>query len=508
MHSINGIIFKFKQKYKNYKTIPQSKADILKFQALISKLNPGKNYRLPSDYVRFMLEVGPFAVDYELTYDTIASVKHSIYDYNVWMELVTTNEFVEDEDQVENPGRIENDPKIKYRWYDEGWIPICIDNGDCICIDLNPSPQGKVGQVIKMYHDWGRREVLADSFNEFISSAEYIESVDRLLKNSPEALIKPLTEAEEMQSDYGTRFKKIQEIKRKSANGEYDDLKADKKLVNEFKNSPVDKDKVNSAYDDIHKHYNIEPSKEEIAKALNEMKNKKASNDSKNIAQNFLNTLQKANINKNALAGAGGYIIAYAICKSKGLPVSKINIFKNFKIFFTTNPFKGFGNFVVFASAFICLYNVIKSGKKILDVIKETPPSVISDAKDATNKLSKHVDTNKAEAEISNTMKSLNQKTRKRNIQEFDDLINKGASSAYKKYMSQVTKAYRSKDHKKLGEILYSANKDKNISHDEKMSLHNSIQAYIHTLDHDKNFKKKMTTPQSDKDLFDEIIEL
>ncbi len=52
--------------------------------------------------------------------------------------------------------------------FDSLWIPVANDNGIPICLDLNPLPEGSMGQMI--YVDWedGTVRVIAKSFTEFL----------------------------------------------------------------------------------------------------------------------------------------------------------------------------------------------------------------------------------------------------------------------------------------------------------------------------------------------------
>jgi cell wall assembly regulator SMI1 len=54
--------------------------------------------------------------------------------------------------------------------FDALWIPVAANNGIPICLDLNPAPGGKLGQVI--YVDWedGTVKVIASSFLEFLEN--------------------------------------------------------------------------------------------------------------------------------------------------------------------------------------------------------------------------------------------------------------------------------------------------------------------------------------------------
>ncbi|WVB72209.1 SMI1/KNR4 family protein (plasmid) [Pseudomonas aeruginosa] len=43
-------------------------------------------------------------------------------------------------------------------WWSDLWIPFAAnDEGDCICLDLEPAAEGAKGQVIQVWHDDGGR---------------------------------------------------------------------------------------------------------------------------------------------------------------------------------------------------------------------------------------------------------------------------------------------------------------------------------------------------------------
>lgn len=51
------------------------------------------------------------------------------------------------------------------------------DSGNHHCLDLDPTPSGKVGQIITMWHDEVEREVGANSFREWLEKlADELES--------------------------------------------------------------------------------------------------------------------------------------------------------------------------------------------------------------------------------------------------------------------------------------------------------------------------------------------
>jgi len=111
------------------------------------------------------------------------SMERILEEWNVWKELLDTNSFTNDEDDifVSDP-----DTGIKNNWWNTHWIPFTYDgSGNHICIDLDPSDEGNYGQIIRMWHDDSTRELLANSFTEWINefadqiiNQEYIFSDD------------------------------------------------------------------------------------------------------------------------------------------------------------------------------------------------------------------------------------------------------------------------------------------------------------------------------------------
>lgn len=73
-----------------------------------------------------------------------------------------------------DPSTINCSDAIRRTLWNKGWIPF-IDNGssDHCCIDLNPTKAGVVGQVFRFSHEQGPKEVLANSFEEFLTVHAY-----------------------------------------------------------------------------------------------------------------------------------------------------------------------------------------------------------------------------------------------------------------------------------------------------------------------------------------------
>ena len=61
------------------------------------------------------------------------------------------------------------DTGIRQKWWDEGWLPMISDHcGNFLCIDMHPTKQGIVGQVIQFVHDECDRKIVSGSFNELL----------------------------------------------------------------------------------------------------------------------------------------------------------------------------------------------------------------------------------------------------------------------------------------------------------------------------------------------------
>lgn len=70
--------------------------------------------------------------------------------------------------------RFKADPQtgIQNAWWHPAWVPFAATSeGDCLCLDLAPDVGGVHGQVISVWHDDEVREVMTDSFKQFVKSA-------------------------------------------------------------------------------------------------------------------------------------------------------------------------------------------------------------------------------------------------------------------------------------------------------------------------------------------------
>jgi cell wall assembly regulator SMI1 len=60
---------------------------------------------------------------------------------------------------------------IKRKWFTQGWVPVLDERtGSLVCIDLDPPPDGKMGQLIEWRHDRGPGEVLAPGLRDLLES--------------------------------------------------------------------------------------------------------------------------------------------------------------------------------------------------------------------------------------------------------------------------------------------------------------------------------------------------
>ena len=70
------------------------------------------------------------------------------------------------------------DGGVRPHWWLPRWIPVTEDGaGNHHILDLDPAPGGTAGQVVTFFHDSGRREVVASSFDEFL--ADFASRLER-----------------------------------------------------------------------------------------------------------------------------------------------------------------------------------------------------------------------------------------------------------------------------------------------------------------------------------------
>jgi cell wall assembly regulator SMI1 len=81
---------------------------------------------------------------------------------------------------------------VRNDWWNPAWIPLTYSgSGDHHCLDLAPGPQGKVGQIIEMWHDEGSRPVVAASFRAWLSEfANALENNELVLSDEYGSLVR------------------------------------------------------------------------------------------------------------------------------------------------------------------------------------------------------------------------------------------------------------------------------------------------------------------------------
>ncbi|UKN02705.1 SMI1/KNR4 family protein [Paracrocinitomix mangrovi] len=102
--------------------------------------------------------------------EVLLSTKQIEAEWKIW------NDFIENDSDARNT---KSDPQlgIKSDWWNKLWIPITsAGTGDFTCIDLDPAPEGKSGQIIRMIHDDTYRELYSSSFSEWFRS--YVEGLE------------------------------------------------------------------------------------------------------------------------------------------------------------------------------------------------------------------------------------------------------------------------------------------------------------------------------------------
>ncbi|HEY8958790.1 SMI1/KNR4 family protein [Chitinophaga sp.] len=106
--------------------------------------------------------------------DQLLSVEDIITQWHHWKDLLDAGTFnYHDEPILSTP-----DTGIKNDWWNPLWIPFTGDGfGNHLCIDLDPAPEGKHGQVITFWHDDSHRAVIAGSFEEWLQ--DYLNALEK-----------------------------------------------------------------------------------------------------------------------------------------------------------------------------------------------------------------------------------------------------------------------------------------------------------------------------------------
>ena len=144
---------------------PASEDDIVKLENMISG-------ELTKEYIDFLKIHNGQNRDSEglINTEELLSTERIIEEWSVWKELLDNGEF--------NGIQSEPDKGIRNDWWNSRWIPITYDgSGNHYCIDFNPSNGGKNGQVIRIWHDSPERELIANSFKEWMTN--YVQDLEK-----------------------------------------------------------------------------------------------------------------------------------------------------------------------------------------------------------------------------------------------------------------------------------------------------------------------------------------
>lgn len=83
--------------------------------------------------------------------------------------IIENWQFLQEEFGPEDALELDHEEQIKPVLWNKKWIPIAENGGgDYLCIDMDPSESGTVGQILYVWHDWGDRSVEATDLFAFI----------------------------------------------------------------------------------------------------------------------------------------------------------------------------------------------------------------------------------------------------------------------------------------------------------------------------------------------------
>jgi cell wall assembly regulator SMI1 len=89
--------------------------------------------------------------------DAFLPSRRVLMSWSTWNDLLEGGDF---DGQEARP-----DGTVKPVWWSAGWIPFASNGGgDYLCLDMDPPTQGKMGQIIRVYHDVADRIVIAPGF--------------------------------------------------------------------------------------------------------------------------------------------------------------------------------------------------------------------------------------------------------------------------------------------------------------------------------------------------------
>lgn len=82
----------------------------------------------------------------------------------IWKNLLESS-CADEEDR-----RATSSTGIRPDWWNTRWIPFAADSlGNHLCIDLDPAPNGTLAQIIEVWRDGSKRQLLASDFNDWFN---------------------------------------------------------------------------------------------------------------------------------------------------------------------------------------------------------------------------------------------------------------------------------------------------------------------------------------------------
>ena len=134
-------------------------------EADFAELEQTLGYALPEEFKElYRVANGETDIDGVFAGEEWLSIERIIDEYNVW------NQLYQEDDGSDFGCEPEAGIKPDF-WWNPKWIPLTADGGgNSKMIDLDPAEQGRVGQIIQMWHDDAAREKEAASLREFLQN--------------------------------------------------------------------------------------------------------------------------------------------------------------------------------------------------------------------------------------------------------------------------------------------------------------------------------------------------
>ena len=140
-------------------------------EADFAELEQTLGYALPEEFKElYRVANGETDIGAVFAGEEWLSIERIIDEYDIWQALHADGSFQNDDGS--DFGCQPEDVGIKPDfWWNPKWIPLTADGGgNSKMIDLDPAEQGRVGQIIQMWHDDAAREKEAASLREFLQN--------------------------------------------------------------------------------------------------------------------------------------------------------------------------------------------------------------------------------------------------------------------------------------------------------------------------------------------------